>query len=60
MAEKLEIELIKSVIAEPERTKLTVRSLGLKKINQKVVHQINGALLGKLERDKHLVQIREI
>jgi large subunit ribosomal protein L30 len=60
MADKLEIELIKSTITEPLRTKRTVASLGLKRMHQTVVHQVNGALLGKLECVKHLVKIREV
>lgn len=60
MAEKLKIKLVKSLITEPERTRRTVRSLGLKKMQQTVVHEVNGALLGKLEKVKHLVEIHEV
>ncbi len=60
MEKKLEITLVRSLIGEPERTRRTVRSLGLKRINSKVVQRVNGALLGKLERIKHLVAIREV
>ena len=56
---KLEIRLVKGVIAEPERTRRTVYSRGLKKLQQKVSHEVNAALLGKLERVKHLVEISE-
>ena len=57
---KLEIKLVKGLIAEPQRTRRTVESLGLKKLQQIVVHEVNGALLGKLERVKHLVEVREV
>ena len=57
---KVEIKLVKSVITEPQRTKDTIVSLGLRRTQQTVVHEVNGPLLGKLERVKHLVSIREI
>jgi len=60
MADKLEITLTKSLITEPDRTRRTIESLGLRRLQQKVVHDVNGALLGKLERVKHLVTIREV
>jgi large subunit ribosomal protein L30 len=59
MAAKLQIKLIKGVIGEREKVKRTVKSLGLKKIQQTVVHEVNDALLGKLDKIKHLVKITE-
>ncbi len=60
MTEKLEIRLKKSLITEPGRTRRTVESLGLKKMQQVVVHTVNSALLGKLDKIRHLVEIREV
>ena len=57
---KVEIKLVKSLITEPKRTRATIESLGLRKMQQTVVHEVNGSLLGKLESVKHLVSIREI
>ena len=59
MAAKLQIKLIKGVIGEREKVKRTVKSLGLKRIEQTVEHEVNGALLGKLDKIKHLVKITE-
>jgi len=60
MARKLEVTLVKSPIGQTVRTKRTIESLGLKKMHESVVQQVNEALLGKLEKVKHLVQIREV
>jgi large subunit ribosomal protein L30 len=60
MAQKLEVTLVKSPIGQTERTRRTIESLGLKRINETVVQHVNGALLGKLEKVKHLVRIREV
>ena len=60
MAGKLEIKWVKGVIGEREKVKRTIKSLGLRKLQHTVVHEINGALLGKLDQVKHLVKITEV
>lgn len=57
---KVQVELVKSVITEPVREKRTVRSLGLKRMHGKVIHEVNSSLLGKLEKVKHLVKVTEV
>ena len=46
MANKLAITLTRSVIGRPEDQRVTVRTLGLRKLNQTVVQDDNPAIRG--------------
>ncbi|MBU4621188.1 50S ribosomal protein L30 [Bacillus sp. GG161] len=59
MANKLEITLKRSVIGRPEDQRVTVRTLGLKKTNQTVVHADNAAIRGMINKVSHLVSVKE-
>ncbi|WP_332603808.1 50S ribosomal protein L30 [Bacillus sp. S1(2024)] len=50
---KLEITLKRSVIGRPEDQRVTVRTLGLKKTNQTVVHEDNAAIRGMINKVSH-------
>lgn len=41
----------------PERPKRTLDALGLKKMNQVVEHEATPAILGMVEKVKHLVSV---
>ncbi|MCY8981512.1 50S ribosomal protein L30 [Bacillus halotolerans] len=56
---KLEITLKRSVIGRPEGQRVTVRTLGLKKTNQTVVHEDNAAIRGMINKVSHLVSVKE-
>ncbi|ASB86724.1 50S ribosomal protein L30 [Bacillus swezeyi] len=56
---KLEITLKRSVIGRPEDQRITVRTLGLKKTNQTVVHEDNAAIRGMINKVSHLVSVKE-
>lgn len=56
---KLEITLKRSVIGRPEDQRVTVRTLGLKKTNQTVVHEDNSAIRGMINKVSHLVSVKE-
>lgn len=56
---KLEITLTRSVIGRPEDQRVTVRTLGLKKTNQTVVHEDNAAIRGMINKVSHLVSVKE-
>lgn len=60
MDKKLEVKLVRGLQGYPQRQRRTVWSLGLKKINQTVEVACNGANLGKLEKIRHLIEIREV
>ena len=56
---KLEITLKRSVIGRPEDQRVTVRTLGLKKTNQTVVHEDNAAIRGMINKVSQLVSVKE-
>lgn len=56
----LRITLVKSSIGYSQRHKDTVRTLGLKRINQSVEHEDGPALQGMLYKIAHLVRVEEI
>lgn len=60
MAKKLQITLKRSVIGRPEDQRATVKTLGLRKIRQTVVHEDNPAIRGMINKVSHLVSVEEI
>nr|P02431.2 RecName: Full=Large ribosomal subunit protein uL30; AltName: Full=50S ribosomal protein L30 [Geobacillus stearothermophilus] len=60
MAKKLAITLTRSVIGRPEDQRITVRTLGLRKMHQTVVHNDNPAIRGMINKVAHLVKVKEI
>ncbi|GIO39817.1 50S ribosomal protein L30 [Paenibacillus faecis] len=57
---KLQITLVRSLIGRPENQRTTVKTLGLRKINQSVVHNDNPAIRGMVNQVSHLVSVQEI
>jgi large subunit ribosomal protein L30 len=57
---KLRIELVRSGIGHPEFQKLTVRSLGLRRMHQVVEHEDNPAIRGMVRTVAHLVKVEEV
>jgi len=60
MADKIKIELIKSLIGHKPNQKKTAKALGLRKINQKVVKEATPSILGMVRTISHLVKVEEI
>ena len=60
MAKKLEITLTRSLIGRSEDQRVTVNTLGLKKMHQTVVHNVNDAIRGMINKVSHLVTVKEI
>ena len=56
---KLQITLVKSAIGYSERHKATVRALGLRRMNQTVVHEDSPVVRGMLLKVNHLVKVEE-
>ncbi|WP_211749531.1 50S ribosomal protein L30 [Paenibacillus sp. Marseille-Q4541] len=56
---KLEITLVRSLIGRPETQRATVNTLGLRKLNQTVVHNDNAAIRGMVNKVSHLVSVKE-
>ena len=57
---KIKITLKKSLIGEKGKTRETVSSLGLKKINSTTIREVDNSLLGMIRKINHLVKIEEI
>lgn len=61
MAEKtLRIKQVRSVIGHPERQKLTMQALGLRRINHTREVVATPQVLGMIEKVKHLITVEEI
>jgi large subunit ribosomal protein L30 len=56
---KLEITLKKSPIGRPQNQRVTVTTLGLRKLNQTVVHNDTPAIRGMINTVSHLVEVKE-
>ena len=57
---KIKITLIKSPIGYKEKAKKTLEALGLKKINQSVIHNQNDSIVGMLNSVNYLIKIEKI
>ncbi|MBB3188067.1 50S ribosomal protein L30 [Microbacter margulisiae] len=55
----IKIKQVRSQIKCPKSQKLTLAALGLKKINAVVEHEDNPAILGMIEKVKHLVVVEK-
>lgn len=60
MANKLEITLKRSLIGRPKDQRVTVRTLGLRKVNHTVVQSDDPAIRGMVNKVSHLVNVKEI
>lgn len=58
-AKTLRITLVRSLIGEKPKTRATVESLGLRKINQSVERPDTPDVRGMLSRTRHLVDVEE-
>jgi len=56
---KLQITLVRSLIGRPETHRKTMNTLGLRRLNQTVVHKDNAAIRGMVNQVKHLVEVKE-
>ena len=59
MEGKIKIKLIRSVICTPEKHKVIVRSLGLRKINQVVERPDTPSFRGMVAKIPHLLAVVE-
>jgi large subunit ribosomal protein L30 len=54
---KIKITQIKSTIKRPKDQKLTIKALGLGKIDKSVVHEDTPQIIGMVNKVKHLVSV---
>ena len=59
MGDMIRIKLVRSTIATPEKHKVIVRSLGLKKLNQVVERPDTASFRGMVKKVPHLLAIVE-
>jgi large subunit ribosomal protein L30 len=60
MANKIKITQVKSGIDRPERQKLTLKALGLRKMHNTVELEATPQILGMVEKVHHLVKVEEV
>ncbi|WP_295118852.1 50S ribosomal protein L30 [uncultured Chitinophaga sp.] len=57
---KIKITQVKSGIDRPERQKLTLQALGLRKMNAAVEVEATPQILGMVRKVNHLVKVEEV
>lgn len=60
MAKQLQITLKRSLIGRPEKQRVTVRALGLRKRHHSVTQEDNPAIRGMIKKVSHLVEVKEV
>ena len=60
MAKQIQITLKRSLIGRPEKHKVIVNTLGLRKVSQTVVHNDTPAIRGMINKVTHLVEVTEV
>lgn len=56
---KIKVTKVRSAINRSKTQKLTLESLGLKRIGQSVEHENTPSILGMVNKVKHLVSVEE-
>jgi len=57
---KIKVTQVRSQIRRPQNQKRTLLALGLRKLNQVVEHDASPAIIGMVNKVKHLVSVEEI
>lgn len=57
---KIKVTKVRSAINRTKTQKLTLESLGLRKIGQSVEHENTPSILGMVNKVQHLVSVEEI
>ena len=55
---QITIKQIKSIIDRPERQKLTIKALGLGKVNKSVTVEETPQIKGMVQKVQHLVEVK--
>jgi large subunit ribosomal protein L30 len=55
----IKVTLVRSTIGRPKNQGLTVRAMGLRKLNQTVELPDNDAIRGMVTKVRHLVEVQE-
>lgn len=57
---RIRITQVKSRIGKPQRQKMTLDALGIRKLNQSVEHEATPQILGMVKKVNHLVKVENI
>lgn len=57
---KIKVTQVRSKIGRPKNQKATLEALGLRKMNQTVVHEDSPQVLGMVHKVGHLVKVEKI
>ena len=57
---KIEVKQVRSGIGHSWWMRATLEALGLKRMNQAVVHQDSAALRGQIKKVRHLIQVTPV
>ena len=57
---KLKITLVRSLIGRPEKQRVTVRTLGLGKLNSSVIQEDTPPIRGMINKVSHLLKVEQI
>lgn len=57
---QLKVTLKRSLIGKPEKIKKVVRALGLRKINQSVLHSDTPVIRGMIHKTVHMIEVSEV
>jgi len=56
----LKVTLKRSLIGNPEKIRSVVRALGLRKINQSVIHKDVPSVRGMIHKTCHMIEVKEV
>lgn len=56
----LKITLVRSLISRPGDQRVTVRTLGLTKLNHSVIHEDTPQIRGMINKVAHLLKVEEV
>ncbi len=57
---KIKITQVKSIIDRSKRQKDTIKALGLRKMNQSVVHEATPQIIGMVNKVNHLIKVEQL
>ena len=60
MARKLEIQQHRSAIKRQQSQKLTLEALGIRRLQQKVLHEDTPSIRGMIRKIAHLIEVRDV
>ncbi len=58
--EKVKVTQVRSIIDRSRRQKDTMKALGLRKMNQSVIHEVNPQINGMINKVAHLVKVEQL